>query len=127
MNKRDLTTDNEILDALDACDGHVGRAALCIGVTTNTLSRWILDSDSLKAHAAHRREQDGMRARDKLNEILDDLDHRIPEFTGHVIRVCRTLLDKSEADKMDIKQTTVNKLDRETEKKIDAMLDKIEE
>lgn len=120
--KRQQINDSEIMDALDASNGHVGRAASKLGVTNGTLSKWILESENLKKYQSMRRSQDAIKARDKLNDIMDTLEHEDPRFTGHVIKVCQILLDKAEADKHEVNQTNINKMDEELAKKIDQLI-----
>lgn len=97
--KRQDYTDSEIMDALDSTDYNVSAAAKRLGIQTTTLNRWIRESDNLRKYIQWRIEGDAVKARDRLNEILEQADHLDPRQMGHVISVCKILLDKVEADR----------------------------
>lgn len=120
--KRDQTSDNQILDALEASDGNFTKAAHKLGIQRATLSKWVLESENLKGLIALRVADDAVLARDTLHNVLTDCDHENKDFTGHIIRVCQILLDKAEANKLDVTSTVSNKIDIELSNKIKDLL-----
>lgn len=125
MRKRDEIPDSKIMDALDAEEYNIKRAAARLGIKPNTLYKWIKDSENLKKYVDLRIENDAVRARDKLSEMLEYGDALDPRQMGHIISICKILLDKAEADRqsLDISQQTTHKIDKELQDKIRDLLD----
>ena len=124
-SKRDDFTDSQIMDALDACNYNVRLASDRLGIMPNTLYRWIKNSKNLTKYIADRLGFDAVRARDKLNEILDKADPMDTKYTNNVISICKILLDKSEADanKQEINMKQEMVLDKDLEAKINAFIE----
>jgi transposase-like protein len=124
-NKRKDFTDSQIMDALDAEELNVSRAAGRLGIAPNTLYQWIKKSPNLKGYLQMRTETDAVKARDKLNRILDLADELDPRQMGHIITICKILIDKQEADKqqLDVNQHTKLEVDSEIQDKIRKLLD----
>lgn len=130
MRKRDNYPDSAIMDALDACDYSIKLASQRLGIAQQTLYKWVYcdnKSDNLKKYIQMKLEYDGIRAREKLVEMLDCLNWEDAKFTGNVIQVCKTLLDKAEADltKTEVQQT--NKIDIKADENIRRLLGEIKD
>jgi hypothetical protein len=123
-NKRKDTPDSKIMDALDASDYSIHRASTRLGVHPSTLYRWISDSPNLKKYIAHRLEFDAVKAREKLEHMLEHADALDPKQMGHVISICKILLDKAEANKaqLEIDHVLDVSVNEEVESKIRKLL-----
>ena len=121
--KRGDYPDSKIMDALDAANYSIRKAAERLGVCEATLYRWIKDSANLSKYLNLKLETDALKAREKLNDILDKLDFNDSKFTGHVISVCKILLDKVEADKQEMHMTQETTIDQDLEEKVRRLLD----
>jgi transposase-like protein len=112
------------MDALDACDYSIHKAATRLGIQANTLYHWIRKSENLSKYIAYRLQFDAVKAREKLEGILEQVDHLNPAMLGHVIQVCKILLDKAEADKTDVQQQQIEfTLNTDAQEKIKKLLD----
>lgn len=112
-NIRKQIPDSEIMDALDAADMKTSVAADTLGVTMGTLARWIRESPNL---AEYKRGQLASRAAvawEKLEEIVEQLDHTDKDFTGHVVKACKIMIDKVDADKTEIQQNNTFREDKD--------------
>lgn len=121
--KRKDYTDGDVLDAINATNGSIPKAAEKLGIASGTLYDWIRKSDNLSCLINRQREMDALLARDKLNYMLNTLDAVDPKYTGHIISICKIMLDKVEADKSSI--VTNNKIEvinHEIEAKINRLL-----
>lgn len=123
-NKRKDTPDSKIMDALDASDYSIHRASTRLGVRPSTLYYWISDSPNLKKYIAHRLDFDAVKAREKLEQMLEQADALDPRQMGHVIQICKILLDKAEANKsqLEIDHVLDVGVNEEIEKKIRDLL-----
>jgi hypothetical protein len=124
-NKRKDFNDSEIMDALDAESYNITKAAGRLGVRPNTLYKWVKESENLTTYISFRTESDAVRARDKLDEILSSADTLDPRQMGHIISICKILLDKQEADKnhLEVDQTNTHTIDKDLEDKIKKLLE----
>lgn len=124
-NKRKDFQDSQIMDALDAENYNVSKAAGRLGVQPNTLYKWIKDSENLSNYVKLRTDADAVKARDKLNFILEHADSLDPRQMGHIISICKILIDKAESDKSDINinQQTKHKIDEDLKDKIQRLLE----
>lgn len=101
-NKRKDFSDSVIMDALDACDYSITKAAVKLGVTSSTLYRWINQSDNLRKYRFMQIEQHALLAREKIEQIIKQADYLDPRQMGAVISACKIFLDKAEANKLNI-------------------------
>lgn len=123
MNKRKDYPDSVIMNALDACNYSIPKAAERLGVRPNTLYHWIQTSDNLRQYRNMKLEMDAVTAREKLNDMLAKLDALDPRVSGHVISICKILIDKAEANKMDNSPMKVqHEIDKDLEDKIRKLL-----
>lgn len=122
MKKRDDFTDSEIMDALEAEGMHVARAAGRLGIGINTLYTWLANDPNLKKFRSWRTQHDAVSARDKLKDILERADELDPRQMGHVINICKILLDKAEADKTEAKIDVNGGINQELEDKLKKLL-----
>lgn len=99
-SKRKDFQDSEIMNALDACEYSVGRAAQMLGVAESTLYRWINDSENLKKYKAYMIETHALLARSKVEQILKHADYLDPKQMGHIISAAKLFMDKAEASKL---------------------------
>lgn len=113
------------MDALDAESYNITKAAGRLGVRPNTLYKWVKESENLATYISFRTESDAVRARDKLDEILSSADTLDPRQMGHIISICKILLDKQEADKnhLEVDQTNTHTIDKDLEDKIKKLLE----
>ena len=110
------------MDAIEAAEYNITEASRRLGIRRTNLSAWIRNEDNLRNFVKHRIEMDAVKARDKLNEILSLADSLDPKQMGHVVNICKILLDKAEADKSQVDVTTHNKIDDELNEKIKKLL-----
>ena len=123
MRKRSKVTNNEIMDALDATGFSLLKASKLLGVGKTTLFKWVNADPTLKAYRSQQLGLDAVKARDVLNNILENADHMDTRVMGHVISVCKLLLDKAEADKQDMNVSHEHKIDKELDAKINKLMD----
>jgi hypothetical protein len=121
-NKRKDFTDSQIMDALDASEYNITKAAKLLTVNPQYLYKWVRDDDNLKGYLRMRVESDAVKARDKLNEILELANALDPKQMGHVVQICKILLDKQEADKQQLDIHTQHSVDEELNEKIKKLL-----
>ena len=119
--KRDDYSDNDIIDALESCNYAIPAAAKKLGVGNATLYKWIQASPNIKAHQQFKLGMDAVKAREVLNQILDE-HHGDAKKLREIIAVCKILLDKAEADKQDVEIKETHKLDKELEEKLNELL-----
>ena len=124
MIKRKHYPDSKIMDALDACDYAISKAALRLGIASSTLYTWVRNSPNLNKYIANRLELDALKARDKLEEILEKADALDPKFTGNVIQVCKILMDKVEPDRQQLDTNHKLEIDVDLNDKINKLLGK---
>ena len=122
MNKRKHIQDSVIMDALDACEYSVHKAAVRVGVTSATMYRWIQKSDNLKKYIAWRLDFDAVKAREKLEFMMENVDCLDPKTMGNVIAICKILLDKAESNKVDTNVTNTITVDSALEDRIKKLL-----
>ena len=101
FNRRKDFEDSVIMDALDACDYSIPKAAVRLGVQTSTLYGWVDKSHNLKTYVRLKLELDAVTAREKVHEIMQ-LDHHDPKFTGHVLGACKLMIDKADSTKVQV-------------------------
>ena len=102
--KRKDFEDSTIMDALDACEYSIPKAAQRLGVGVAHFYNWIDKSPNLKSYIRLKLELDAVNAREKVQEIMQ-LDHNDPKFTGHVLGACKLLIDKADASKLQVDGT----------------------
>ena len=101
-HKRSDFKDSQIMDALDASNYSIGKAAEVLGVTSSTLYRWIKQSDNLRKYRGMQIEAHALLAREKIEQIINQADHLDPRQMSAVISACKLFMDKAEADKLSI-------------------------
>lgn len=109
MSKRKDFEDSQIMDALDASDYSVHKAAAMLSVTPQTLYRWINQSDNLRKYRFMQIEAHALMARDKIEQIISQADYLDPRQMGSVISACKIFLDKAEANKLNIEGEVAHK------------------
>lgn len=101
-NKRKDFQDSQIMDALDACDYSIHKASDMLGITPSTLYRWVNQSDNLRKYRGMQIESHALKAREKLEQIIEGADHLDPRQMGPIISACKIFMDKAEANKLNI-------------------------
>jgi len=101
-SKRKDFPDSVIMDALDANDYSIFKAADMLGIASSTLYTWINSSDNLRKYRYMQIEAHGLLAREKIEAILTQADHLDPRQMGHVLSAAKIFMDKAEANKLNI-------------------------
>jgi hypothetical protein len=120
--KRSEYNDSTIMDALDAVDYNINEAAKVLGLNTGTLRNWIIRSDNLSAYIKHRQAEGAMKAREKLEYMLDNLDPLDPRQASVLKDICKTLMDKYEPDLSASEVKATHELNTELNDKINELL-----
>lgn len=107
--KRKDFEDSTIMDALDACEYSIPKAAQRLGVGVAHFYNWIDKSPNLKNYVRLKLELDAVNAREKVQEILG-LDLHDPKFTGHVLSAAKLLIDKADSTKIQVDGSTAVEL-----------------
>ena len=122
MTKRNHIQDSVIMNALDVAEYSIHKASSRLGVCPATLHRWIKKSENLQRYINERLEFDAVKAREKLEYMLDNVDCLDPKTMGNIISICKILLDKAEANKSEVSVTKTVTIDEDLEKKIKELL-----
>lgn len=122
MKKFDDFNLNDIFNALDACEFNLSKTASMLGIAGHTMRKWARDKEQVRKYIAFRTADDAARARDRLNEILESADINDPKVMGHVVSVCKILLDKNEADKQEVESNVNINIDKELDIKLRKLL-----
>ena len=120
-NRRDYP-DSKIMDALDAGDYNINRAAEILGLHVPTLRNWIIKSENLSKYTAYKQAEGAVKAREKLDYMLDNLDADDPRAAGILTTICKTLMDKYEPDLLKSETDHRVEIDKALEDKINKLL-----
>lgn len=121
IRRKDFT-DSQIMDVLDANDYDIKQAASSLGIATTTLRRWIIQSENLSTYHRLKIAEGAVKAREKLEYMLEHLDCLDPKSSGTVLGVCKTLMDKYEPDLSKVESKNEISVDKQLEDKIKKLL-----
>lgn len=122
VNRRDYT-DSQIMDALDRCDYNLYEASKFLGIATSTFRNWVVSSDNINKYLKYKQADGALKAREKLEYMLDNLDALDPRQAGVVKDICKTLLDKYEPDLTKSEVDTTVSFDEVLDDKIKKLLE----
>ena len=127
--KRGDFQDSQIMDALDACDYSITKAAGMLGVAASTLYTWVNDSDNLRKYRFMQIEQHALLAREKIEQIIKHADALDPRQMGAVISACKLFMDKAEANKLSVEGSVshTHGIDDDAASLVDKLIQECEE
>lgn len=121
--KRADYPDSRIMDALDTADYNISQAAQILGLHIPTLRNWIIKSENLSKYMVYKQAEGAVKAREKLEYMLDHLDADDPRAAAILTTICKTLMDKWEPDLLKSETDHRIEIDTKLEDKVKKLLE----
>lgn len=94
-NRKDYP-DSRIHDALDGNNFCLSSTAVSLGVSVATLRNWVIRSPNLNGYVQHKQAEQALKAREKLEQIMENMDPADPRSAAVLMQTCKIMLDRFE-------------------------------